>query len=208
MKEYKIGQLRNIALLAHGSAGKTSLAEAMLFDTGAINRLGQVGDGNTVADFDEEEIRRKISLNTAVIPCEWNGYKLNVLDTPGYMDFVGEVKGAIHVVEGALIVLDAVGGVEVGTELVWGYADERNLPRMVFINKMDRENANFERVLQMLSEKFEARFIPIQLPIGQESSFQGVVDLLAMKSYTGSPAKEAEIPSSPVSYTHLTLPTN
>ncbi|MCD6553010.1 MAG: elongation factor G [Anaerolineae bacterium] len=195
MKEYKIGQLRNVALLAHGSAGKTSLAEAMLFDTGAISRLGRVGEGNTVADFDEEEIRRGISLNTAVIPCEWNGYKLNVLDTPGYMDFVGEVKGAIHVVESVLIVLDAVGGVEVGTELVWGYADERNLPRMVFINKMDRENANFERVLQMLSEKFEARFIPIQLPIGQESSFQGVVDLVGMRAYLGSEGKQGEIPS-------------
>jgi len=194
MKEYKIGQLRNIALLAHGSAGKTSLAEAMLFDTGAINRLGQVGDGNTVADFDEEEIRRKISLNTAVIPCEWNGYKLNVLDTPGYMDFVGEVKGAIHVVEGALIVLDAVGGVEVGTELVWGYADELNLPRMVFINKMDRESTDFKRVLQMLNEKFEARFIPIQLPIGQESSFQGVVDLVTIRAYLGSEGKQGEIP--------------
>jgi elongation factor G len=194
MKEYKIGQLRNVVLLAHGSAGKTSLAEAMLFDTGAISRLGRVDEGNTVADFDEQEIQRKISLNTAVIPCEWNDHKLNVLDTPGYMDYVGEVKGAIHVAEGALIVLDAVGGVEVGTELVWGYADERNLPRMVFINKMDRENANFERVLQMLNEKFETRFIPVQLPIGQESSFQGVVDLVRTRAYLGSKGKQGEIP--------------
>ncbi|MDY7039329.1 MAG: elongation factor G [Chloroflexota bacterium] len=195
MKDYKIGQLRNVALLAHSGAGKTSLAEAMLFDTGAISRLGRVDDGNTAADFDEEEIQRKISLSTAVIPCEWNGHKLNVLDTPGYMDFVGEVKGAVYVAENALIVLDAVSGVEVGTELVWGYADELNLPRMVFINKMDRENANFERVLQMLDEKFEARFVPIQLPIGQEGDFQGVVDLVSMRAYQGSKGQEGEIPS-------------
>ncbi len=195
MKEYKVDQLRNVALLSHGNAGKTSLAEAMLFDTGAVNRLGRVDDGNTVADFDDEEIRRKISLSTAVIPCEWKDCKLNVLDTPGYMDFVGEVKGAIQVVEGVLILLDAVGGVEVGTELVWGYADGRNLPRMVFINKMDRENANFERVLQELNEKFEARFIPIQLPIGKESGLKGVIDLVGMRAYLGSDGKPGEVPA-------------
>ncbi len=195
MKEYKVDQLRNVALLAHGSAGKTSLAEAMLFNTGAISRMGRVDDGNTVADFDEEEMRRKISLSTAVIPCEWNGHKLNVLDTPGYMEFVGEVKAAISVVEGVLIVVDAVGGVEVGTELVWGHADERNLPRMVFINKMDRENANWERALQALNEAFDVRFIPIQLPVGQESAFQGVVDLVSMSAYLGSEGKRGEIPA-------------
>jgi elongation factor G len=195
MKEYKVDQLRNVALLAHGSAGKTSLVEAMLFNTGATSRLGRVDDGNTVADFDEEEIRRKISLGTAIVPCEWNGHKLNVLDTPGYMEFVGGVKAAINVVEGVLILLDAVGGVEVGTELVWGHADELNLPRMVFINKMDRENVDFERALQELSEKFEARFIPIQLPIGRESSFQGVVDLVGMRAYMGNKGKQGEIPS-------------
>ena len=195
MKEYKVDQLRNVALLAHGSAGKTSLAEAMLFNTGAISRMGRVDDGNTVADFDEEEMRRKISLSTAVIPCEWNGHKLNVLDTPGYMEFVGEVKAAISVVEGVLIVVDAVGGVEVGTELVWGHADERNLPRMVFINKMDRENANWERVLQALNEAFDVRFIPIQLPVGQESAFQGIVDLVSMSAYLGSEGKRGEIPA-------------
>ncbi|MCR4406086.1 MAG: elongation factor G [Anaerolineae bacterium] len=195
MREYKTDQLRNVALLSHGHAGKTSLAEAMLFDTGATSRLGRVDDGSTVADFDEEEIRRKMSLSTAVIPCEWKGCKLNVLDTPGYMDFIGEVKGAIRVVESVIIILDAVGGVEVGTELVWGYADERSLPRLVFINKMDRENANFERVLQNLSERFAARFIPIQLPIGKESGFQGVVDLVGMRAYLGSEGKQGDIPA-------------
>jgi elongation factor G len=194
MKEYSTEQLRNIALLSHGSAGKTSLAEALLFNTGAITRLGKVDEGTTVSDYDEEEIRRRISLNTSIIPCEWNGYKINVLDTPGYLDFVGEVKGAVRVVEGALILLDAAAGVEVGTDLVWGYANEQNLPRLVFINKMDRENANFKRCLEALKQKFEASFIPIQLPIGSQADFEGVVDLIAMKAYLGSQAKEGEIP--------------
>jgi elongation factor G len=196
MKEYQTEQLRNIALLSHGSAGKTSLAEAMLFSTGAINRLGKVEEGTTVSDYDEEEIRRHISLSTSIVPCEWNGYKINVLDTPGYLDFVGEVKGAVRVADGALILLDAVAGVEVGTDLVWGYADEQNLPRLVFINKMDRENANFKRCLDALKEKFEANFIPIQLSIGSQEDFEGAVDLIAMKAYLGPKAKEGEIPAS------------
>ena len=196
MKEYQTEQLRNIALLSHGSAGKTSLAEAMLFNSGAINRLGRVDEGTTVSDYDEEEIRRHISLSTSVVPCEWNDYKINVLDTPGYLDFVGEVKGAVRVADGALILLDAASGVEVGTDLVWGYADEQNLPRLVFINKMDRENASFQRCLDALKEKFEASFIPIQLPIGSQDDFEGLVDLIAMKAYLGSKAEEGEIPAS------------
>ncbi len=196
MKEYQTEQLRNIALLSHGSAGKTSLAEAMLFNTGAITRLGNVNEGTTVSDYDEEEVRRHISLSTSLIPCEWDGHKINVLDTPGYLDFVGEVKGAIRVIDGALILLDAASGVEVGTDLVWSYADEQNLPRLVFINKMDRENANFQRCLDALKEKFEADFIPIQLPIGSQADFEGVVDLIAMKAYLGSKAEEQESPAS------------
>lgn len=196
MEEYQTEQLRNIALLSHGSAGKTSLAEAMLFNSGAINRLGRVDEGTTVSDYDEEEIRRHISLSTSVVPCEWNDYKINVLDTPGYLDFVGEVKGAVRVADGALILLDAASGVEVGTDLVWGYADEQNLPRLVFINKMDRENASFQRCLDALKEKFEASFIPIQLPIGSQDDFEGLVDLIAMKAYLGSKAEEGEIPAS------------
>ncbi|MBC8248032.1 MAG: elongation factor G [Anaerolineales bacterium] len=196
MKEYQTEQLRNIALLSHGSAGKTSLAEAMLFNTGAINRLGRVAEGTTVSDYDEEEIRRHISLSTSVVPCEWDGYKINILDTPGYLDFVGEVKGAVRVADGALILLDAASGVEVGTDLVWGYADEQSLPRLVFINKMNRENANFKRCLEALREKFEADFIPIQLPIGSQDDFEGVVDLIATKAYLGSKAEEGECPAS------------
>jgi elongation factor G len=193
---YKTKQLRNVALVAHGSAGKTSLAEAMIFDSGATNRLGKVEEGTTVSDYDAEEIRRKISLNTSIIPCEWNGHKINVLDTPGYIDFVGEVKGAVRVADGAVVVLDAVSGVEVGTELVWSFADGQNLPRLVFVNKMDRENANFKRPLEQLGQKFEGNMIPIQLPIGSESEFKGVVDLVSMKAYLGDKAEEGEIPAS------------
>ena len=196
MKEYQTKQLRNIALLSHGGAGKTSLAEALLLNTGAINRLGNVNEGTTVSDYDEEEIRRNISLSTTVIPCEWDGHKINVLDTPGYLDFVGEVKGAVRVTDGALILLDAAAGVEVGTGLVWSYADEQNLPRLVFINKMDRENASFQRCLDALKEKFEADFIPIQLPIGSQDDFEGVVDLISSKAYLGSKAEEGESPAS------------
>ena len=192
---YTIEQLRNVALIAHGSAGKTSLAEAMIFDTGATSRLGRVEDGTTISDYDPEEIRRKISLNTSIVPCEWNGHKINVLDTPGYIDFVGEVKGALRVADGVVVVLDAVAGVEVGTELVWSFADEHNLPRLVFINKMDRENASFRRVLEQLGQKFEGNVIPIQLPIGSESQFRGVVDLVSRKAYIGDKAEEGEIPA-------------
>jgi len=196
MKEYKTEQLRNIALLSHGSAGKTSLAEAMLFNTGAINRLGRVDEGTTVSDYDEEEVRRHISLSTCIVPCEWKGHKINVLDTPGYLDFVGEVKGAVRVADGALILLDAASGVEVGTDLVWGYADEQNLARLVFINKMDRDNASFKRCLDALKEAFEADFIPIQLPVGSQADFEGIVDLIAIKAYLGSKAEEGESPAS------------
>ncbi len=196
MKEYKTEQLRNIALLSHGSAGKTSLAEAMLFNTGAINRLGRVDEGTTVSDYDEEEVRRHISLSTSIVPCEWKGHKINVLDTPGYLDFVGEVKGAVRVADGALILLDAASGVEVGTDLVWGYADEQNLARLVFINKMDRDNASFKRCLDALKEAFEADFIPIQLPVGSQADFEGIVDLIAIKAYLGSKAEEGESPAS------------
>ncbi|MCJ7666978.1 MAG: GTP-binding protein, partial [Anaerolineae bacterium] len=139
MKEYNIDRIRNVVLLSHGGTGKTSLAEAMLYRTGAIKRLGKVDEGTTVSDYDPEEIRRRISVNTSLIPCEWRDHKINVLDTPGYADFVGEMKGATRVADGCIILVDATSGVEVGTELVWKYADERDLHRLVFVNKMDRD---------------------------------------------------------------------
>jgi len=195
MKEYHTKQLRNVVLLGHGSAGKTSLAEAMFFTSGAINRMGGVEEGTTVADFDEEEIRRHISLSLAVVPVEWRKCKVNVLDTPGYTDFVGEVKSAIRVADLALIVVDAASGVEVGTELVWNFAEERELPRMVVINKMNRENTNFSRTLETLREAFDQTFVPVQVPIGAEAKFAGVVDLIKMQARMGPEGTVAEIPA-------------
>ncbi|GAB4535189.1 MAG: elongation factor G [Anaerolineae bacterium] len=191
---YSTDKLRNVVLLGHGSSGKTSLAEAMLFNTGAINRMGKVEEGTTVSDFDEEEIRRRISLNLALIPCEWDKYKINVLDTPGYLDFVGEVISAIRVADAGIVMVDAVSGVEVGTELAWQHADRQNLPRLVFINKMDRDNADFQRTLETLRDKFEGLFVPIQLPIGEQSDFKGVVDLIEMKAYLGDGTKTDAVP--------------
>ncbi len=195
MVEYTIECLRNVTLLGHGSTGKTSLAEAMLFDTGAVTRLGRVEEGTTVSDYDDEEIRRTISLNVSILPCEWNDHKLNILDTPGYADFVGEVQGAIRVADGAIILIDAVAGVEVGTELAWSFVEESNRPRLIFINKMDRENADFGNVLESLSEKFEANFVPFQVPIGAQSQFQGVVDLVNLTAFLGEKGEEGEIPA-------------
>ncbi len=195
MKEYATEQLRNVVLLGHGSAGKTSLTEALAFASGAINRMGSVEDGTTVADFDEEEIRRHISLNLALVPVEWKGCKINILDTPGYTDFVGEVKSAIRVADLALILVDAVSGIEVGTDLAWDFAEEQGLPRMVIVNKMNRETANLERVLESLRESFGGNFFPIQVPIGAEGDFAGVVDLVKMQALMGSDGENVEIPA-------------
>jgi elongation factor G len=194
VKEYKVEQLRNVVLMSHGGAGKTSLAEAMLYDSGGVSRLGKVDEGSTASDYDPEEIRRKISVNTSVIPCEWREHKINVLDTPGYADFVGEIKGAVRAADCGLVLIDAVSGVEVGTELVWEYADETNLPRVLFVNKMDRENASFSQALAQAQKSLTGRMVPVQLPIGAQDSFQGVVDLVSMKAYRGEDGKEGEIP--------------
>jgi len=196
MTIYKTDQIRNVVLLSHGGAGKTSLGEAMLYDAGAINRLGRVDDGNTVSDYDPEEIRRKISVQLSLLPYEWNGVKVNLIDAPGYADFVGDMLSAIQAADAAVVLVDAVSGVEVGTELVWGYADKRQLPRLVFINKMDRENADFEQALASLRENFDTTsFVPLQLPIGKQTDFRGVVDLVAMKAYLGEKGEEAPIPA-------------
>ncbi|HEY4688856.1 MAG TPA: elongation factor G [Anaerolineae bacterium] len=195
MKEYRTDALRNIVLLGHGSAGKTMLGEAMLFNAGAITRIGRVEEGTTVADFDEEETRRRISLSTALLPIEWRDHRINMLDTPGFPDFVGEVKGAVRVVESALILIDSVAGVEVGTELAWSYCDERTLPRLVVIAKMDRENANFQKALDSLRQSLRTNFIPLFLPIGAQSGFRGVIDLIKMKARLGAKGDLADIPA-------------
>jgi len=196
MPQYGLENIHNVVLLSHCGAGKTSVSEATLFTAGAIKRLGKVDEGTTTSDYDPDEVKRKISINMAILPCQWQEAKINLIDTPGYADFVGEVKAAIRVSEGAIIVVCAASGIEVGTEQVWAYSQEANLPRLIFINKMDRENADFYKTLEQVQSRFGTKCVPLQLPIGAQHDFQGIVDLLTMKSYTGSPIKEAEIPSS------------
>ncbi|MDI6892879.1 MAG: elongation factor G [Actinomycetota bacterium] len=197
MKKYPTKEIRNIGIVAHGGAGKTSLAEAALFVTGAIKRLGRVEDGNTTTDYDPDEVKRKISISTALAPCEWGNQKINFIDAPGYADFIGEVIEALQVVDAALVVVNAVAGVEVQTERVWHYADEYKLPRLAFINKMDKENADFHRTLNMIKEVFNAGVVPIQIPIGKEESFRGVIDLVKMKALVYKDGKfgEEDIPA-------------
>lgn len=195
MKEYATENIRNVALVSHGGAGKTSLVEAMLFASGAVNRMGKVEDGNTISDFEDEEIRRTISLSTGVLPVEFNDIKLNILDTPGFSDFIGEVISALRVTEGAAILVDSVAGIEVGTEIVWNYCDELELPRFVIISKMDRENASFERALASVAElSTDVTFIPVQLPWGEKQEFKGVIDLFSMKARPGIGDDRQDIP--------------
>jgi elongation factor G len=195
MKEYSTDFIRNIALVSHSSAGKTMLAEALLRFTGATTRLGSIQDGSTVSDFEDEEIRRGISLSTAIVPVEYKDHKLNLLDTPGYTDFVGEVISALRVADSALVLVDASSGVEVGTEIAWSYADTFRLPRLVVINKMNRDNANFNNTLVSLQQMTEARFLPLQIPWGEKQNFKGVIDLLTMKAYPGDGSKAEDIPA-------------
>jgi elongation factor G len=195
LKNYQTGQIRNLGVVAHGGAGKTSLVEALLFNTGVLSRIGRIEDGTTTSDYHPEETSRQITVHTSLVPCEVNGVKVNLLDTPGFSDFIGEVKGALRVSDSAMFVVSAVDGVEVQHEVIWDLADEANLPRIVFINKMDRENADFKKVLDDLKTKFKANFVPVQIPIGSFSSFTGVVDVINEKAYTGEgKGKDTEIP--------------
>jgi elongation factor G len=183
MRIYESESIRNVAIIGHGTAGKTSLTSAMLFDAGAINRLARVDDGNTVTDYEEEEVERKISISSALAHCEWNKKKINILDTPGYRPFLTDTKLVMRATDAALVVLDAVAGVEVQTEKVWEFATDFNLPRLVVLNKMDRDNASFERALASVEEVFGRSCVPIQIPIGAEREFSGIVDILANKAY-------------------------
>jgi elongation factor G len=194
MEEYKTGQIRNIALISHNGAGKTTFVERLLFDAGITTRMGQVDNGTAAMDFEEEEMERQSSIATAIAPIEWQEIKLNLLDTPGYVDFVGEVNSALRVTEGAIVFVEAVAGVEVGTELVWQYARDRNMPRILLINKMDRENVSFERVMRSVNENLSGNFIQIQLPIGEGTAFEGVIDLLKMKARMGNDDEIVDIP--------------
>ena len=194
MKVYPSAKIRNVALVGHGGSGKTSLAEALLFVTGAIPRMGRVEDGNTVSDFDPEEARRGISVSMSIAPFEHEGHKVNLLDTPGYADFVGDVAAALRAADLAVFVVSAVEGVEVQTEMAWRIAEQAKLPRAVFVNKLDRERASFARTLDDLKAKFGAGVAPLELPIGEETGFRGVVDLLTdtAVTYEGTTGKGAE----------------
>jgi elongation factor G len=183
-----------VVLLSHQGAGKTSLTESILFSSGAIQRLGSVEDGTTTSDYDPLEVERQMGINLSLLPIEWQGVKLNLIDTPGYADFAGEVRSGLRVAEGAVVVICAASGVEVGTEQMWGDAEKENLPRLIFVNKMDRDNANFFSTLEGIQAKLSSRCLPLQLPIGSQSDFQGIVDLVTMKAYTGAASQEEEIP--------------
>jgi elongation factor G len=183
MNVYEARNIRNVALVGHNGAGKTTLGEALLFASGAINRMGKVEEGNTASDHDPEEIRREISVSLSLLPFDRDGVKVNVLDTPGYADFIGEVKGALRGADAVLFVVSAVDGVQVQTEVVWELATEAGLPRAIVINKLDRERASFDRTLDQLVKAFGTQVAPIQLPIGEEHEFAGVMDLLSRRAY-------------------------
>jgi elongation factor G len=197
MKVYDAQSLRNVSLVGHSGAGKTQLVSSLLFDAGAVNRLGRVDDGTTVTDYDEEEIARKHTLSASLAYVEWNKTKINFIDTPGMANFLSDARAAMRVSDAALVVVDAVSGVQVSTEKVWAAADEIGLPRMVVLNRLDRERASMTRALESLRGVFGRTVIPIQLPIGEEKSFRGIVDLVSMKAVTfpadgsGKPTEEA-----------------
>lgn len=196
MQEYTGEKIRNVAIVGHGGSGTTSLTEALLYRSGAITRMCKVEDGQTTTDYEPEEIKRGVSVNATLAPVEWNGTKINFIDTPGFADFVAEVKGAFRAVDSALIVVCATSGVQVGTEQCWKLAEEAGLPRFIFVNKMDRENADFDSILANLRSKFGKKVLPLQLPLGKEADFCGVIDLYKMKAYkaNGNGNTEIEIP--------------
>ncbi len=178
MKSYDTKSIRNICLVGHGGCGKTSLAETLLFNSGAVNRIGKVNDGNTVSDYLQEEIQRHISISTSLIPIEHQGVKINILDTPGYSDFIGEVISALRVVDSAILLICGASGVEVQAEIIWDMMAEKHLPRIVYINKLDRENSDAEKVMAQLKATFaDTRFVQMQIPVGKEAGFEGVIDI-------------------------------
>src|SRR5947209_13034688 len=201
MKVYDAATIRNVALVGHDGSGKTQLASAILFDAGMLNRFGKVDEGTTVTDFDEEEIARKHTLSSSLAYAEWNRNKINLIDTPGVGNFLSEATATLHVADAAAIVVDAVSGPMVQTEKVWEAAEELALPRIVVLNRLDRERSSLSRSLEALREVCNRTVIPIQLPIGEERSFRGIVDLVTMKAFvfqTDGSGKfsEAEIPAS------------
>ena len=198
MKEYKSNNLRNIGLIGHGGSGKTSLMENLLYHTKEVDRIGRVEDGTTISDYDVEEKKRQVSISTSVACCEWNDVKINLVDMPGYFDFEGEVIEGLGTIDIAMITLCGVSGIEVGTEKAWDYAVEHKLPRAIFVNKLDRENSNFEKVLEQLKETFGTSVVPIQYPIGKENDFKGIVNIVSNRARIFNPKtnsmEEAPVP--------------
>ncbi|MDI9482938.1 MAG: elongation factor G [Bacillota bacterium] len=196
MKDFSVDKIRNVCLLGHGGAGKTTLAEALLFGAKATDRFGSVVNGNTVMDYDPEEVKRQISTGTSLAPLEWKGYKINIIDTPGYFDFVGELRQGLRVADGAIILASAKDGVEVGTEKAWQEVVEHQIPKLFFVSKIDEENADFFKVFDQLQEMFGKSVIAFELPIMESGSFAGIVDVAAMKAkrFNGKDFTDAEIP--------------
>lgn len=199
MREYKVNEIRNIGIIAHGSAGKTSLAEAMSYDAKAIDRLGKITDGSTLMDYDPEEIKRQMTISSSVAFLEWRRHKINIIDTPGDANFFAEALTALRVVDSTVVVVNAIAGVEVQLDRLWSEADQQNKPRLIFLNKMDMERADFYGALSDLQEAFSQKIVPVQLPIGSGESFQGIIDLLSQKAYIYEPGmtgnkKEMEMP--------------
>ncbi|MCJ7685228.1 MAG: GTP-binding protein, partial [Desulfobacteraceae bacterium] len=191
-------QLRNIALIAHGGSGKTSLAEAMLFNAKATTRLGKVDDSTSNFDFEPEEIKRKATLSTSFHHCNWKKHIINIIDTPGDDNFLSDAKLSLQAADGTIVVIDATSGVKVGTEKVWAFADEQQLPRIVFVNKMDRERADFYKIVEEASRIFEIKATPLFLPIGEEDNFAGLIDLIKKKAYTYSKDGSGEFETSEI----------
>ena len=194
MADYQTASIRNIALVGHGSEGKTTLAEAMLYAAGHIDRQGRVEDGNTVSDYDPEEIKRRISIGTAMAPVEWKKTKINIVDVPGYFDFVGEMAGAMRVVKAAAIVVGAVSGLTVGAEKAWAMAEKNGVCRMFIVSRMDTENANYNKVVDQLRDKFGTSVVPLLIPMGEGAKFKGVVNVLENKAYEGAGKGLKEVP--------------
>ena len=200
MKVYESKDIRNVGVVGHGDSGKTTLTAGMLFTSGATNRLLRVDEGNTITDFDDDEIQRKITIATAIAVAEWKKTKINILDTPGYNIFINDARASLVAADSALVLVDGIAGVEVQTEKVWSFAADYNLPRAVIINKLDRERADFQRTLDSVQATFGRFAVPIQIPIGSERDFTGVVDLIRMKAYNYTPdgdgkGKESDIPA-------------
>jgi elongation factor G len=200
VKVYETSDIRNVGLIGHGHSGKTSLAAAFLFASGASNRLTRVDEGNTVTDYDEEEVQRKITISSAIAAAEWSKKKINLIDTPGFNIFINDTKTALAAADSALVLVDGVAGVEVQTEKVWDFSEEFKLPRGIIINKLDRERSSFDRALASVQQFFGRTAIPIHLPMGSERDFKGVVDIVRMKAFTytnggDGKGKESEIPA-------------